>query len=87
MKFFSILVLLISCTAFAESSKLIKVDLDVATTEIVSAELGQWKLYYWIDKSTCICGVINGNSQGVAVVDCNKLKLNTKLAVHLTQCN
>lgn len=89
MKLFTLFLLLTSSSAFAEGSKLIKVDLDVPTTEIVLADLGQHYLYYWIDKSTCVCGVFAGAgaSRSVATVDCNKLKKNPKLAEHLTQCN
>lgn len=58
MKTFLVLLLLTSNITFAESSKLIRVDLDIPTTEIVLADLGQYDLNYWIDKTTCVCGVI-----------------------------
>lgn len=74
-------------SAQAESSKLSKVDLDVATTSLVRAEIGQLGWYYWMDSTACICWVggknASDNYASASVFDCKKLKAHPKMADHM----
>jgi hypothetical protein len=79
---------LISGLAFAESSKMTKVDLDVKTTNIIKADLGRDDLVYYIDTNACICWVSQsmGSSFAVATFDCSKLAAHPKLEKYVAEC-
>jgi hypothetical protein len=75
--------------AFSESSKLVKVDLDVDSTVMVRAELGQADWYYWIDATACVCWVGRkdaGQGGMSSTFDCKRLKAHPKLTEHLGKC-
>jgi hypothetical protein len=73
---------------FADSSKIIKVDLDVSSTVIIRADLGQDDLYYYIDKTACVCWLSRtvGGSIAMTVVDCKGISNHPKLKGHLEDC-
>ena len=73
---------------FAESSKLEKVDLDVNSTVIVRADLDQDDLYYYVDKTACICWVARNDKQFSygTTVPCKNLKAHEKLKAALEKC-
>jgi len=79
---------LFSSFAFAESSKLTKVDLDVKTTHLVKAELGRDDLVYYIDLTACVCWVSQsmGSSFSVSTFDCSKLTAHPKLEKLMAEC-
>lgn len=84
-----VIAMFFSTPAHAESSKLIKVDLDVDSTVLVKAELDQADWYYWIDKNACLCwvgGKAGGTHPVASIFDCDKLKAHPKLAEHVTKC-
>lgn len=79
---------LISSVAFAESSKMTKVDLDVKTTNIVKADLGRDDLVYYMDLTACICWISQsmGSSFAVSTFDCSKLAAHPKLEKFVAEC-
>lgn len=79
-----------SASALAESSKLLKIDLDVSSTVMVRAELGQGDWYYWIDSSACVCWVGRKDASAggmTSTFDCKKLKAHAKLNEHVAKCD
>ena len=77
--------------ALAESSKIMKIDLDVDNTLIVRAEIGQGDWFYWADTTACVCWVggktASGSNCGAsATFDCKRLKAHPKLAEALAKC-
>jgi hypothetical protein len=79
---------LLSSMAFAESSKLTKVDLDVKTTRIVKADLGRDDLFYYMDLTACVCWISQsmGSSFAVSTFDCSKLALHPRLEKYVAEC-
>ena len=79
---------LINGLAFAESSKMTKVDLDVKTTNLVKADLGRDDLVYYVDTAACICWVSQsmGSSFAVSTFDCSKLTAHPKLEKYVAEC-
>ena len=88
--FIAFVLTLVSAAAFAESSNYQKVDLDVATTKIVRAELGQQGWFYWMDSTACICwiGGKNGTEpySTASIFDCMKLKNHPKMSELVASC-
>ncbi len=90
MKFATILSLLTVYifSAKADSSKIQKIDLDISSTVLTRAELGQFGWYYWIDETACICWIGgktgSDNFSTASIVDCKKLKGHVKLQEHLS---
>ena len=76
--------------SFAESSHYQKIDLDVVTTQIVRAELGQMGWFYWMDATACICwiGGKNGSEpfSTASIFDCAKLKYHPKMSELISNC-
>ena len=74
--------------AFADSSKMTKVDLDVKTTNIVKADLGRDDLVYYMDTTACLCWISQsmGSSFAVSVFDCSKLVSHPKLEKYAMEC-
>ena len=79
---------LLSSVAFAESSKITKVDLDVKTTHIIKADLGRDDLVYYMDLTACVCWVSQsmGSSFAVSTFDCSKLEKHPKLEKYVAEC-
>ena len=80
--------ILLSANVFAEDSKLIKVDLDVNSTVLIKADLDQEDMYYYIDKTACLCYFYRIGTGGPAMttVPCPALKAHKKLEKYLTKC-
>ena len=78
----------LSSLAFAESSKITKVDIDVKTTHIIKADLGRDDLFYYMDLTACICWVSQsmGSSFAVSTFDCSKLEKHPRLEKYLGEC-
>jgi len=90
LKMFLVLLFLValSTTAYAESSKLLKVDLDVKTTKLIKADLDIDDLYYYMDTAACICWVSQnmGSSFSIATFPCEKLAAHSKLEGYVEEC-
>lgn len=82
---------LVFSSAHAESSKFHKVDLDVANTVMIRAEIGQMGWYYWMDSTACLCWIGGKNASDnyatAATFDCKKLKAHPKMADHMACLN
>ncbi|MFH1223650.1 MAG: hypothetical protein V1647_04840 [Pseudomonadota bacterium] len=78
-----------STAAYADSAKLIKIDLDVKHTKIVRADLGIDDLYYYMDVNACVCWVSQnmGSSFSVSTFDCLKLAAHPKLEEYVGECS
>lgn len=80
--------MLLPISTWAGNSKLTEVDLDEDTTQIIKADLDQEDLYYYIDKTACVCWVANMDKQKTyaAHIPCKGLKAHEKLKAHLEKC-
>ncbi|MGE4234397.1 MAG: hypothetical protein AB7F43_13805 [Bacteriovoracia bacterium] len=80
--------LVIAGVARADSSKLIKVDLDIGSTVLVRADLGYGDWYYWADTTACVCWVSGKNSDipGSAAADCEKIAKHPRMKEVLKRC-
>lgn len=85
---FSFFFLLLPIESWAENSKLVEVDLDVNSTEIIKADLDQEELSYYVDKNACVCWVANNDKQKsyAAALPCKALKAHEKLKPYLEKC-
>lgn len=80
--------MLLPISTWAGNSKLTEVDLDEDTTQILKIDLDQEDLYYYADKTACVCWVANLDKQKTyaASIPCKNLKAHPKLKEHLEKC-
>ncbi|MEI6080587.1 MAG: hypothetical protein WCQ53_08140 [bacterium] len=78
----------ISINAFADNSKMTKVDIDVKSTHIVKADLDQDDFFYYIDVNACICWIsrLIGGAPAIATFDCAKLAAHPRLEQYVSKC-